>query len=52
MKTIRKINVVGKFSWAFIIPKKFIKELSLKRDDKLTCELDKKRKRLILKKAN
>jgi bifunctional DNA-binding transcriptional regulator/antitoxin component of YhaV-PrlF toxin-antitoxin module len=51
MKLTRKINVVGKYSYAFVIPKKFLKELNIKRDSLLLCKLSKDRKKLIIEKV-
>ena len=51
LKATRKLSTSGKYSKVLVIPRKFLRILKWREDQKLEITLDEKRKRLVVKDA-
>lgn len=50
-KTTRKLSTSGLYSKVLVLPRKFLRALRWREDQKLEVTLDEKRKRIIIKDA-
>ncbi|MEK7170725.1 MAG: hypothetical protein AAB774_00245 [Patescibacteria group bacterium] len=48
-KSVRKLFLFGRYSLALLLPKKWLTELGVKRGESVRLELDRTRKRVVLR---